>query len=91
MMIAHKLISALVCNAQNNFIAAGIENPEDGPASSPVYIWYKPPHSHPTQALTDIQGPTKSINTKFVLCRVSHRHRHIPPTAPKSPHASSLI
>jgi WD40 repeat protein len=36
---AHKLISALVCNAQNNFIAAGIENPDDGPGVSPVYVW----------------------------------------------------
>jgi hypothetical protein len=41
---AHKLISALGCNAENNFIAAGIENPEDGPASSPVYIWYINPY-----------------------------------------------
>jgi hypothetical protein len=38
--IAHKLISALVCDAQKNFVAAGIENPEDGPGVSPVYIWY---------------------------------------------------
>jgi hypothetical protein len=37
---AHKLISALVCDAEKNFVAAGIENPEDGPTSSPVYIWY---------------------------------------------------
>jgi hypothetical protein len=37
---AHKLISALVCDAERNFVAAGIENPEDGPNSSPVYIWY---------------------------------------------------
>ena len=36
---AHKLISSLVCNAQNNFIAAGIENPDDGTGVSPVYIW----------------------------------------------------
>ncbi|RAR16102.1 WD40 repeat-like protein [Stemphylium lycopersici] len=35
----HKLISALVCDTEKNFIAAGIENPEDGPNSSPVYIW----------------------------------------------------
>ena len=39
---AHKLISALVCDAQKNFVAAGVENPEDGPNSSPVYIWYFP-------------------------------------------------
>ena len=43
---AHKLISALVCNAQRNFIAAGIENPDDGPGVSPVYVWYaSPQHS----------------------------------------------
>jgi WD40 repeat protein len=36
---AHKLISALVCDAQRNFIAAGIENPEDGSHESPVYVW----------------------------------------------------
>ncbi|KAI4668968.1 hypothetical protein J4E85_009600 [Alternaria conjuncta] len=34
----HKLVSALVCDAEKNFVAAGIENPEDGPTSSPVYI-----------------------------------------------------
>lgn len=39
---AHKLISALVCDAEKNLVAAGIENPEDGPNSSPVYIWYFP-------------------------------------------------
>ncbi|KAF3045913.1 hypothetical protein E8E12_006585 [Didymella heteroderae] len=33
-----KLISSLVCNAQNNFLACGIENPDDGPHESPVYI-----------------------------------------------------
>ena len=38
--VAHKLVSALVCDAERNFVAAGIENPEDGPNSSPVYIWY---------------------------------------------------
>ncbi|KAL6706298.1 hypothetical protein ACN47E_005588 [Coniothyrium glycines] len=35
----HKLISSLVCDTQNNFIAAGIENPDDGPGVSPVYVW----------------------------------------------------
>ncbi|KAF1994246.1 WD40 repeat-like protein [Amniculicola lignicola CBS 123094] len=35
----NKLISSLVCNNPRNFIAAGIENPDDGPGSSPVYIW----------------------------------------------------
>jgi len=38
--IAHKLVSALVCDAEKNFIAAGIENPEDGAGLSPVYVWY---------------------------------------------------
>jgi hypothetical protein len=36
---AHKLVSALVCDAEKNFIAAGIENPEDGAHESPVYVW----------------------------------------------------
>ncbi|KAF2113829.1 WD40-repeat-containing domain protein [Lophiotrema nucula] len=35
----HKLISSLVCNNPRSFIAAGIENPDDGPNSSPVYVW----------------------------------------------------
>jgi WD40 repeat protein len=39
LITAHKLISALVCDAQRNFIAAGIENPEDGSHESPVYVW----------------------------------------------------
>ncbi|KAF1954115.1 WD40 repeat-like protein [Byssothecium circinans] len=34
-----KLISSIVCDYQKNFIAAGIENPDDGPSSSPVYVW----------------------------------------------------
>ncbi|KAI2487980.1 hypothetical protein Ptr902_02113 [Pyrenophora tritici-repentis] len=34
----HKLISALACSTTTNMLAAGIENPEDGPNSSPVYI-----------------------------------------------------
>ncbi|EAT81657.2 hypothetical protein SNOG_11158 [Parastagonospora nodorum SN15] len=34
----NKLISALVCDTQKNFIAAGIENPEDGAGVSPVYV-----------------------------------------------------
>ncbi|KAL5386445.1 hypothetical protein DPSP01_004170 [Paraphaeosphaeria sporulosa] len=34
-----KLISSLVCNSEKHFLAAGIENPEDGPRGSPVYIW----------------------------------------------------
>ncbi|KAF2468012.1 WD40 repeat-like protein [Lindgomyces ingoldianus] len=35
----NKLISSLVCNNPRNFIAAGIENPDDGPGVSPVLIW----------------------------------------------------
>ncbi|KAF2730244.1 WD40 repeat-like protein [Polyplosphaeria fusca] len=34
-----KLISSIVCNIPSNLIAAGIENPDDGPGVSPVYIW----------------------------------------------------
>ncbi|KAK3201084.1 hypothetical protein GRF29_213g1001747 [Pseudopithomyces chartarum] len=34
-----KLISSLICNIEKNFVAAGIENPDDGPHGSPVYIW----------------------------------------------------
>lgn len=36
---AQKLISSLICNIEKNFVAAGIENPDDGPHGSPVYIW----------------------------------------------------
>lgn len=36
---ANKLISSLVCDNQRNFIATGIENPNDGPGVSPVYVW----------------------------------------------------
>lgn len=36
---AQKLISSLICNIEKNFVAAGIENPDDGPRGSPVYIW----------------------------------------------------
>ncbi|UPX19752.1 uncharacterized protein EKO05_0010005 [Ascochyta rabiei] len=35
----NKLVSSLVCDAQKNFVAAGIENPDDGPHESPVYVW----------------------------------------------------
>jgi WD40 repeat protein len=41
---ANKLVSAFVCDAEKNFIAAGIENPEDGPHESPVYVWYMVQH-----------------------------------------------
>ncbi|KAG9376412.1 WD40 domain containing protein [Pyrenophora tritici-repentis] len=35
MQSPHKLISALTCSTTTNMLAAGIENPEDGPNSSP--------------------------------------------------------
>lgn len=28
-----------MCDYQKNFVAAGIENPDDGPGVSPVYVW----------------------------------------------------
>ncbi|KAF2871191.1 WD40-repeat-containing domain protein [Massariosphaeria phaeospora] len=34
-----QLISSVVCNMQQNFLAAGIENPDDGTGVSPVYVW----------------------------------------------------
>jgi hypothetical protein len=36
---AHKLVSSLLCDAERNFIAAGIENPDDGAGMTPVYVW----------------------------------------------------
>ncbi|KAE8829494.1 hypothetical protein HRS9122_09309 [Pyrenophora teres f. teres] len=51
----HKLISALTCSTTTNILAAGIENPEDGPNSSPVYIW--DPRS-PTTPSAPTQTPT---------------------------------
>ncbi|OAL45155.1 WD40 repeat-like protein [Pyrenochaeta sp. DS3sAY3a] len=54
----HKLISALVCDAQNNFIAAGIENPDDGNGVSPVYIWDQRNPSAPTRSYIDSHTDT---------------------------------
>ncbi|KAL6154875.1 hypothetical protein ACJBU6_06488 [Exserohilum turcicum] len=54
----HKLISALVCDAEKNFIAAGIENPEDGPNSSPVYIWDQRNLSAPLRSYIDSHTDT---------------------------------
>lgn len=54
----HKLISALVCDAQKNFVAAGVENPEDGPNSSPVYIWDQRNISAPLRSYIDSHTDT---------------------------------
>ena len=62
-VVAHKLISSLVCDSQKNFLAAGIENPDDGPGVSPVYIWDQRNVSKPvlefveshTDTVTDLQ------------------------------------
>jgi WD40 repeat protein len=58
LITAHKLISSLVCNAENNFIAAGIENPEDGANSSPVYIWDQRNVSAPQLSLIESHTDT---------------------------------
>ncbi|KAF2826927.1 WD40 repeat-like protein [Ophiobolus disseminans] len=57
----HKLVSALVCDAQKNFIAAGIENPDDGTGVSPVYIWDQRNPSVPT--LTLVESHTDTITS----------------------------
>ncbi|KAF2269333.1 WD40 repeat-like protein [Lojkania enalia] len=58
-----KLISSLVCNDPKNFVAIGIENPDDGPGVSPIFVWdqrnvQKPQlelvESH-TDTVTDLQ------------------------------------
>ncbi|CAN9247959.1 unnamed protein product [Alternaria alternata] len=54
----HKLVSALVCDAERNFVAAGIENPEDGPNSSPVYIWDQRNLSAPLRSYVDSHTDT---------------------------------
>jgi WD40 repeat protein len=54
----HKLISALVCDAERNFVAAGIENPEDGPNSSPVYIWDQRNPSAPLRSYVESHTDT---------------------------------
>ncbi|OSS46674.1 hypothetical protein B5807_09058 [Epicoccum nigrum] len=54
----HKLISAIVCNAQNNFVAAGIENPEDGAHESPVYVWDQRNTSAPLRSYIDSHTDT---------------------------------
>lgn len=53
-----KLISALVCNAQNNFVAAGIENPDDGPHESPVYVWDQRNTSAPLRSFLESHTDT---------------------------------
>ncbi|KAF2125397.1 WD40 repeat-like protein [Dothidotthia symphoricarpi CBS 119687] len=57
----HKLISSLVCDAERNFIAAGIENPDDGAGVSPVYIWDQRNPSIPTLSL--IESHTDTITS----------------------------
>ncbi|KAJ8110418.1 hypothetical protein OPT61_g6734 [Boeremia exigua] len=54
----NKLISSLVCNAQNNFVAAGIENPEDGAHESPVYVWDQRNVSGPLRSFIDSHTDT---------------------------------
>ena len=58
LVTAHKLISSLVCNAENNFIAAGIENPEDGASVSPVYVWDQRNVSAPQLSLIESHTDT---------------------------------
>ncbi|KAJ4330750.1 hypothetical protein N0V87_009730 [Didymella glomerata] len=53
-----KLISALVCNAHNNFVACGIENPDDGPHESPVYVWDQRNTSAPLRAFLESHTDT---------------------------------
>lgn len=54
----HKLISSLVCNAPRNFVACGIENPDDGPGVSPVYIWDQRNSSAPILSLVESHTDT---------------------------------
>lgn len=54
----HKLISSIVCDAQKNFIAAGIENPDDGPGVSPVYIWDQRNPSAPVRSYIESHTDT---------------------------------
>jgi WD40 repeat protein len=54
----HKLISSLVCNAPRNFVACGIENPDDGPGESPVYVWDQRNASAPVLSLVESHTDT---------------------------------
>ncbi|KAF9691222.1 hypothetical protein EKO04_010756 [Ascochyta lentis] len=54
----NKLISSLVCDAQNNFVAAGIENPDDGPHESPVYVWDQRNTSAPLRSFLESHTDT---------------------------------
>ncbi|KAF2651837.1 WD40 repeat-like protein [Lophiostoma macrostomum CBS 122681] len=54
----YKLISALTCNTPRNFLAAGIENPEDGPGVCPVYIWDQRNISAPQLSFTESHTDT---------------------------------
>ncbi|KAF1832175.1 WD40 repeat-like protein [Decorospora gaudefroyi] len=53
-----KLISSLTVNTPLNTLAAGIENPEDGPTSSPVYIWDTRNPALPLRTYTDSHTDT---------------------------------
>ncbi|CAI6298160.1 unnamed protein product [Periconia digitata] len=59
--IPHKLISSIVCSHPTNFLAAGIENPQDGPDSSPVYIYDT--RNPTTPHLSLIESHTDTVTT----------------------------
>ncbi|KAF1363599.1 WD40 repeat-like protein [Lizonia empirigonia] len=54
----NKLISSLVCDANNNFVVAGIENPDDGPHESPVYVWDQRNTSAPLRSFLESHTDT---------------------------------
>ncbi|CBY01526.1 hypothetical protein LEMA_P003130.1 [Plenodomus lingam JN3] len=58
MQSPHKLISSIVCDAANHFVAAGIENPEDGPQSSPIYVWDQRNHAAPIRSYVESHTDT---------------------------------
>ncbi|KAF1928261.1 WD40 repeat-like protein [Didymella exigua CBS 183.55] len=53
-----KLISALVCNTEVNFVACGIENPDDGAHESPVYVWDQRNTSAPLRSFLESHTDT---------------------------------
>lgn len=89
---ANKLISSIVCDANNNFVAAGIENPDDGPHESPVYVWYGNPCSNTIVLfLTSFEGPAQCISASTLLPRISHRHSHIAPAASNTSYVTPVL
>ncbi|KAF2272627.1 WD40 repeat-like protein [Westerdykella ornata] len=56
--VPHKLVSAIVCDYEKSFLAAGIENPNDGPGDTPVYIWDIRSPSTPRLTLPDSHTDT---------------------------------